>query len=155
MKRGYVNGIKRVVFDAVKLETYRVSNSLGQRDIANMLQTTWGNYRLWLMKSCVSLSQLDKFKKLEKICGIDLGLEIIEPMSPHEAEKYAKSKYLTQRDKVKTENYPKTCRRCPWRRGKMCLTPLCMKRMKEYDVSFLWGSHLEIYRKLRNEENVI
>lgn len=143
----FKKNLYRVVFDATKLESYRISQGLKARNVARLLQISYSYYRQLLVNSYAPASYLEVFKRMEEQYGIDLGLEIIKPMPQEEAKSYAKNKY-----KIPSR---KSCRRCPWRRDLLCLTPLCLKMRDKYDVGFEWGGYLDIYRKLQNEENVI
>lgn len=146
----------RAVFNALKLERYRASKNLYQRDIAKIAEVSHVAYYKWIKNSYVALKKLNNLKRIEEVYGIDLEIEMIPAMSRDEARTYAENKYKS----VATEEeglllYPKDCQqdcqRCCWRRGAMCLTPLCMKRRHEYDPGMAWGSHLEICKKWANK----
>jgi DNA-binding helix-turn-helix protein len=141
----------RAVFNALKLERYRASKNLHQRDIAKIAEVSHASYYEWLINSYVALKKLNNLKRIEEVYGIDLEIEMIPAMTKYEARAYAEKKYKPLLEEEDEENqglllYPKDCQRCPWRRGAMCLTPLCMKRRHEYDPAMPWGSHLEIHR---------
>ena len=141
---------RRVVFDAVALERFRVSKNLSQQAIADFLGVTVSRYGALIRRFYISFSNLEKFKQLETHYNIDLSLDDLGLTTVVEVEDYIYNKYTSvrrkERGEVVIECYPKHCERCCWRRGTMCLTPLCMKRGNEYDPTMAWGSHLEIYR---------
>ena len=153
----YKSKVRRVVFNGLKLESYREAHGLGYRDIADLIGMNPRSYYNWIRRSYAPASRIEKLKLIEITCNLDLGLEIIPPMTPYEAEAYAKNKYMpVQSEKASEVNekivlYPKNYQRCPWRRGAMCLTPLCMKRRHEYDPGMPWGGHLEICKKWANK----
>ena len=98
----------------------------------------------------MALKKLNNLKRIEEVYGIDLEIEMIPAMTKHEARAYAEKKYKPLPEEEEEPQglllYPKDCQHCCWRRGAMCLTPLCMKRRHEYDPTMAWGGHLEIYR---------
>lgn len=144
---------RRLVFDSLALEKYRVSHNLAQREIAEALKIPHNHYRFLVMRSYAPISKMGVFQKLEEVFGLDLGLEITQPYTGAEiayyiALKHEKSFGAIESSRVKSETvvYPKQCKYCCWRRGAMCLTPLCMKRRHEYDPTMVWGGHLDIVR---------
>ena len=146
----------RAVFNALKLENYRTSKNLHQRDIAKIAEVSHAAYYEWIKNSYVSLKKLNNLKRIEEAYGIDLEIEMIPAMTRNEARTYAGNKHKPLLEEEEEENqglllYPKDCQRCPWRRGAMCLTPLCMKRRHEYDPGMIWGGHLDICKKWANK----
>ena len=141
----------RAVFNALKLERYRASKNLYQRDIAKIAEVSHAAYYEWIKNLYVALKKLNNLKRIEEVYGIDLEIEMIPAMTKHEARAYAENKYKPLLEEEEESQglllYHKDCQSCPWRRGAMCLTPLCMKRRHEYDPGMAWGSHLEIYRE--------
>ncbi len=128
--------VDRVAFNAATLERYRKSKYLLQRDMAD-----------------APAKKVHVLRHIEKVCDIDLEIEVMPTMSRDEAMAWAREKYEAVNKKREEQEkltglllYPKDCQRCCWRRGAMCLTPLCMKRRHEYDPIMPWGGHLEIYR---------
>lgn len=141
----------RAAFNALKLERYRASKKLHQRDIAKIAEVSHAAYYEWIKNSYVALKKLNNLKRIEEVYNIDLEIEMIPAMTKYEARAYAEKKYKPLLEEEDEENqglllHPKDCERCCWRRGAMCLTPLCMKRGNEYDPGMPWGSHLEIVR---------
>ena len=141
----------RAAFNALKLERYRASKKLHQRDIAKIAEVSHAAYYEWIKNSYVALKKLNNLKRIEEVYNIDLEIEMIPAITKYEARAYAEKKYKPLLDEEDEENqglllYPKDCERCCWRRGAMCLTPLCMKRRHEYYPTMAWGSHLEIHR---------
>lgn len=146
----------RAVFNALKLERYRASKNLHQRDIAKIAEVSHAAYYEWIKNSYVALKKLNNLKQIEEVCNIDLEIEMIPAMTRNEAREYAENKYkpLLEEEEEEPQGlllYPKDCRRCAWRRGAMCLTPLCMKRGNEYDPTMAWGGHLDICKKWANK----
>lgn len=146
----------RAVFNALKLEQYRAFKNLHQRDIAKIAEVSHAAYYEWIKNSYVALKKLNNLKRIEEVCGIDLEIEMIPAMTKHEARAYAEKKYKPLLEEEEEENqglllYPKDCQCCCWRRGAMCLTPLCMKRRHEYDPIMPWGGHLDICKKWTNK----
>lgn len=148
----YKSKVRRVVFNGLKLESYRETHGLGYKDITDLIGMNPGSYYSWIRRSYTPESRIEALKLLERTYNLDLEIEIIPAMTIHEAEAYAKNKYTpvqSRKKSVVNEKivlYPKQCEYCCWRRGAMCLTPLCMKRRHEYDPIIPWGSHLEIVR---------
>ena len=150
--------VSRVSFNALKLENYRRATKLKQKDMANIAGIPYGCYCDWIRNSYAPTKRIKVLRHIEEACNIDLAIETMPMMLRHEAKKYAKNRYkhdtVMQEIEVTEEEeepkglllYPADCRRCPWRRGAMCLTPLCMKRRHEDDPGMVWGGHLEIVR---------
>lgn len=134
--------VDRVAFNAVTLEHYRKSNGMA-----------YGSYCDWLKSSYAPAKKVHVLRHIEKVCDLDLEIEVMPTMSRDEAMAWAREKYEAINKKREEQEkltelllYPKDCQRCCWRRGAMCLTPLCMKRGNAYDPTMAWGSHLEIVR---------
>lgn len=146
--------VDRVAFNAVTLEHYRKSRYLLQRDMAEIAGMAYGSYCDWLKSSYAPAKKVHVLRHIEKVCDLDLEIEVMPTMSRDEAMAWAREKYEAINKKREEQEeltglllYPKDCQRCCWRRGAMCLTPLCMKRGNEYDPTIAWGSHLEICKR--------
>lgn len=135
-----------VVFNGQKLEKYRIEKGLAQKEIANVLGVSCNSYANWVRRQYVAISRIEALRIIERTYNIDLEIETIPPMATYMAETYAKNKYAPTKKNMGLPTYPKQCRKCLWRRNAVCLTPLCLKRQKEYSVAIPWGSHLEIVR---------
>lgn len=145
--------VDRVAFNAATLEHYRKSRYLLQRDMAEIARMAYASYCDWLKSSYAPAKKVHVLRHIEKVCDLDLEIEVMPAMSRDEAMAWAREKYEAINKKREEQEeltglllYPKDCQRCCWRRGAMCLTPLCMKRGNEYDPTMAWGGHLEIYR---------
>ena len=101
--RIYGPKIDRVAFNAVTLEHYRKSRYLLQRDMAEMAGMAYGSYCDWLKSSYAPAKKVHVLRHIEKVCDLDLEIEVMPTMSRDEAMAWAREKYEAINKKEKSK----------------------------------------------------